>query len=33
LHRLAGWLGLARVAAPDRGDLVRPLRSALRQPR
>jgi hypothetical protein len=25
LHRLAGWLGLAEVAAPERGDLAGPL--------
>ena len=30
LRRLAGWLGLADVAAPDRGDLAQPLRAALR---
>jgi uncharacterized protein YcaQ len=29
LHRLAGWLGLHTVAAPDRGDLARPLTAAL----
>jgi uncharacterized protein YcaQ len=25
LHRLAGWLGLGEVAAPERGDLAGPL--------
>jgi uncharacterized protein YcaQ len=30
LHRLAGWLGLSEVAAPDRGDLARDLRDALK---
>ena len=25
LHRLAGWLGLSAVAAPERGDLAGPL--------
>jgi uncharacterized protein YcaQ len=30
LRRLAGWLGLTDVVAPDRGDLAKPLRSALR---
>ncbi|HEY8471399.1 MAG TPA: crosslink repair DNA glycosylase YcaQ family protein [Natronosporangium sp.] len=30
LWRLAGWLGLAGVAAPERGDLARPLAAALR---
>jgi uncharacterized protein YcaQ len=29
LHRLAGWLGLERVALPDRGDLAGPLSAAL----
>jgi uncharacterized protein len=29
LHRLAAWLGLGEVAAPDRGDLARPLGAAL----
>jgi uncharacterized protein len=28
LHRLAGWLGLAEVAAPEQGDLAGPLRHA-----
>jgi uncharacterized protein YcaQ len=30
LHRLAGWLGLGGVAAPEGGDLAGPLASALR---
>jgi len=30
LHRLAGWLGLGEVAAPERGDLAGPLTGALR---
>jgi uncharacterized protein YcaQ len=30
LHRLAGWLGLPSVAAPDRGDFAGPLTSALK---
>ncbi|GAA3337716.1 winged helix-turn-helix domain-containing protein [Amorphoplanes nipponensis] len=30
LHRLAGWLGLESVAAPQRGDLAGPLTSALK---
>jgi hypothetical protein len=29
LHRLAGWLGLETVAAPERGDLAGPLTAAL----
>jgi uncharacterized protein len=29
LHRLAGWLGLSAVAAPEGGDLGRPLAAAL----
>lgn len=29
LWRLAGWLGLAQVAAPERGDLARPLAAVL----
>jgi uncharacterized protein YcaQ len=29
LRRLAGWLGLDRIAAPERGDLARPLAAAL----
>ncbi|MEV4350257.1 crosslink repair DNA glycosylase YcaQ family protein [Actinoplanes sp. NPDC049596] len=29
LHRLAGWLGLSRVAAPERGDFAGPLAVAL----
>jgi hypothetical protein len=29
LRRLAGWLGLAEVAPPERGDLARPLADAL----
>jgi uncharacterized protein YcaQ len=29
LHRLAGWLGLHTVAAPDRGDFAGPLAAAL----
>ncbi|GAA0800760.1 winged helix-turn-helix domain-containing protein [Spirilliplanes yamanashiensis] len=32
LHRLAGWLGLGEVAAPERGDLARPLADALASP-
>lgn len=31
LRRLATWLGLATVAPPERGDLVGPLRAAVRQ--
>jgi uncharacterized protein YcaQ len=31
LRRLAGWLGLSGVVAPDRGDLAKPLRAALRR--
>jgi hypothetical protein len=31
LWRLAGWLGLAGVAAPERGDLAAPLAAALRR--
>jgi hypothetical protein len=30
LWRLAGWLGLAGVAPPERGDLARPLATAVR---
>jgi uncharacterized protein len=30
LHRLAGWLGLASIATPDRGDLAGPLSAALK---
>ncbi|MEU8611103.1 crosslink repair DNA glycosylase YcaQ family protein [Actinoplanes sp. NPDC048791] len=30
LHRLAGWLGLRTVAAPQRGDLAGPLTAALK---
>ncbi|MDY7086524.1 MAG: crosslink repair DNA glycosylase YcaQ family protein [Actinomycetota bacterium] len=30
LHRLAGWLGLAEVTLPERGDLADPLTTALR---
>ncbi|AGZ45427.1 winged helix-turn-helix domain-containing protein [Actinoplanes friuliensis] len=30
LHRLAGWLGLTEVAAPQRGDLAGPLTAALK---
>jgi hypothetical protein len=30
LHRLAGWLGLERVAPPVRGDLAGPLAAALK---
>jgi uncharacterized protein YcaQ len=30
LHRLAGWLGLEAVSAPERGDLAAPLAAALR---
>ena len=30
LHRLAGWLGLQEVAAPQRGDLAGPLTAALK---
>jgi uncharacterized protein YcaQ len=30
LHRLAGWLGLHSVAAPDRGDFAGPLTAALK---
>jgi uncharacterized protein YcaQ len=30
LHRLAGWLGLAEIAPPDRGDLAEPLAAALK---
>ena len=30
LHRLAGWLGLASIATPDRGDLAGPLAAALK---
>ena len=30
LHRLAGWLGLERVAPPVRGDLAGPLSAALK---
>jgi hypothetical protein len=30
LHRLAGWLGLHTVAAPQRGDLAGPLTAALK---
>ncbi|XVU24125.1 winged helix-turn-helix domain-containing protein [Actinoplanes sp. CA-054009] len=30
LHRLAGWLGLSRVAAPERGDFAGPLTAALK---
>lgn len=30
LHRFAGWLGLAAVAPPERGDLARPLAAALK---
>jgi uncharacterized protein YcaQ len=30
LHRLAGWLGLGRVAAPERGDFAGPLTAALK---
>jgi hypothetical protein len=30
LHRLAGWLGLQRVAPPVRGDLAGPLTAALK---
>src|SRR6266511_1298043 len=33
LHRLAGWLGLGGVAAPEGGDLARPLAAALRSSR
>jgi hypothetical protein len=29
LRRLAGWLGLDDVAAPERGDLAAPLSAAL----
>ena len=29
LRRLADWLGLSEVAAPDRGDLAGPLKAAL----
>jgi uncharacterized protein YcaQ len=29
LHRLAGWLGLHTIAAPNRGDLAGPLSAAL----
>ncbi len=29
LHRLAGWLGLTEVAAPQRGTLAKPLAAAL----
>jgi uncharacterized protein YcaQ len=29
LHRLAGWLGLARVEPPERGDFAGPLAAAL----
>ncbi len=29
LRRLAGWLGLAEVAAPAAGDLAAPLAAAL----
>ncbi|WP_250001671.1 winged helix-turn-helix domain-containing protein [Actinoplanes sp. M2I2] len=29
LHRVAGWLGLAEVAPPERGDLAGPLSDAL----
>jgi uncharacterized protein len=32
LRRLAGWLGLTEVAAPERGDLARPLARALGVP-
>ena len=32
LHRLAGWLGLAEVATPERGDLGGPLADELRAP-
>jgi hypothetical protein len=32
LHRLAGWLGLAAVAAPERGDLAGPLAAELAGP-
>lgn len=31
LHRLAGWLGLAEVTLPERGDLAGPLTAALRE--
>jgi uncharacterized protein YcaQ len=30
LARLAGWLGLAEIAPPDRGDLAEPLAAALK---
>ncbi|GAA0457423.1 hypothetical protein Ade02nite_06500 [Paractinoplanes deccanensis] len=30
LHRLAGWLGLERIATPERGDLAGPLTAALK---
>jgi uncharacterized protein YcaQ len=32
LHRLAGWLGLASVTAPERGDLARSLADELGAP-
>jgi uncharacterized protein YcaQ len=32
LHRLAGWLELGEVAAPDGGDLAGPLADALARP-
>jgi uncharacterized protein YcaQ len=32
LRRLAGWLGLDSVSAPERGDLADPLAAALRRP-
>jgi hypothetical protein len=32
LHRLAGWLGLDEVAAPERGDLAGPLAAELAGP-
>ncbi|MCY1145185.1 winged helix DNA-binding domain-containing protein [Actinoplanes sp. Pm04-4] len=30
LHRLAGWLGLERIATPERGDFAVPLTAALK---
>jgi len=30
LHRLAGWLGLDRIATPERGDFAGPLTAALK---
>ena len=31
LHRLAGWLGLDRIATPERGDFAGPLTAALKK--